>query len=383
MSASGAAGRRSEPGSGGKAPLGGPGRRARPAMVAGLAVGLAAIAGLALSGADAAAAACAVALGLGALAVGWGFGERGHGLAGSRSRDQHERAQTRPLRARDRPGRDGPAPVDGGRVPRRGHRRAHRAHRPLLRAAGRTHRHGRGLLRAAAPRRAAARRRQGRDPRRDPAEARPAHAGGARDRRDPRRGGAPPRSRLVLLDPRHGGDDRPQPPGEVGRQRLPARPEGRGDPDRGPHRRRRRRLRRAHQRPRLSQGVLGRRGDRDDARTARAPLRPGSARRVHGSARPLRPGRARGASPRPRRARRVDAGDLRDGARTRRRRDGRGRDRDRDRGRHHADHAPRRGDRPFAAQARRALRRRANYRPTPSTAPTRSCAVCWPRSTAT
>ena len=48
---------------------------------------------------------------------------------------------------------------------------------------------------------------------------------------------------------------------------------------------------------------------------------------------------------RPRGARRGDARDLRDRARTRRRRDGRGRDRDRDRGRHHADHAARRGDR--------------------------------------
>jgi methanogenic corrinoid protein MtbC1 len=76
MSTNGAAGRHSEP-NGGRAPLGGPGRRALPAMIGGLAVGLAAIAGLALSGADAAAAGCAVVLGLGALAIGWGFGERG------------------------------------------------------------------------------------------------------------------------------------------------------------------------------------------------------------------------------------------------------------------------------------------------------------------
>ncbi len=57
-------------------------------------------------------------------------------------------------------------------------------------------------------------------------------------------------------------DDRAQPPGEVGRHRLPPRPEGRGDPDRGPDRGDRRRLRRADQRPRLPQGVLGRRGGR-------------------------------------------------------------------------------------------------------------------------
>ena len=165
----------------------------------------------------------------------------------------------------------------------------------------------RGSARAAQARRAAARRRQGCDPRRDPAEARTAHARGARDRRDARRGGPPPRARLILVDPRPRGDDCSQPPGEVGRQRLPARTEGRGDPDRGPHRRRRRRLRRTHQRPRLPQGLLRRRGDRDDARTARPPLRPGAARRVHGSARQDRRRLARGAALGPRRARRERA----------------------------------------------------------------------------
>jgi hypothetical protein len=69
--------------------------------------------------------------------------------------------------------------------------------------------------------------------------------------------------------------------------RLPARPEGRGDPDRGPDRGGGGRVRRAHQRPRLPQGVLGRGGRADDARTARAPLRPGAAGRVHGSPRPM------------------------------------------------------------------------------------------------
>ena len=80
-----------------------------------------------------------------------------------------------------------------------------------------------GVLPAHRPRRTAARRRQGRDPRRDPAEARLAHARGASDRRDPRRGGPPPAARLLLLDPRHGRDDRPLPPRALGRRRLPAR----------------------------------------------------------------------------------------------------------------------------------------------------------------
>ena len=158
-----------------------------------------------------------------ATALGFHLGDRGRAALEVEVEGRTQRAQTRALRARDRPGRDGAPAVDGGRVPRRGHRRPHRADRPLLDAAGRTDRHGPGLLRAARPRRAAARRRQGRDPRRDPAEARPAHAGGAGDRGDPRRGGPPARARLLLLDPRHGRDDRPQPPGEVGRQRLPAR----------------------------------------------------------------------------------------------------------------------------------------------------------------
>ena len=215
--------------------------------------------------------------------------------ARTRDRQPHERAETRSLGARDRAGRDRPAPLDGRRVPGRGHGLAHRADRALLGAARRAHRHGREVLRAPETRRAAARRRQGRDPRRDPAQARAADPRGARDRRDPRRGGPQARARLVLVDPRHGGDDRAEPPGEVGRQRLSARPEGRGDPDRGADRRRRRRLRRAHERPCLPQGVLRRGRGPDDARTARPPLRPGPARRLHGSSRPDRPGRPRGA----------------------------------------------------------------------------------------
>ena len=58
-------------------PPGRSGRRALPVLIAGLVVAAAAIAGLVLSGADAAAAGCAAALALAALAIGWGFGERG------------------------------------------------------------------------------------------------------------------------------------------------------------------------------------------------------------------------------------------------------------------------------------------------------------------
>ncbi len=49
-----------------------------------------------------------------------------------------------------------------------------------------------------------------------------AHFRGARDRRDARRGGPPPAARLLLLDPRHGRDDRAVPPRALGRRRLPA-----------------------------------------------------------------------------------------------------------------------------------------------------------------
>ena len=169
------------------------------------------------AGASLLVAGCLVVLACAAIALGWRFGENGRVGARRRDRAPHERAQTRAVGARDRSGGDRSAPVDGGRVQRRGHRRAHRADRALLGAAGRTHRHGLRVLRAPAPRGAAARRRQGGDPRCDPAEARAADAGGARDRRDPRRGGPPPRARLVLVDPGHGGDDRAEPPGEVGR----------------------------------------------------------------------------------------------------------------------------------------------------------------------
>ena len=50
---------------------------------------------------------------------------------------------------------------------------------------------------------------------------------------------------------RHRGRDRADPPRALRRRRLPARAGGRGDPDRGPDRRRRGRVRRAHHRPHL------------------------------------------------------------------------------------------------------------------------------------
>ena len=145
---------------------------------------------------------------------------------GARRRDRapHQRAETRAVGARDRAGRDRAAAVDGGRVQRRGHRRAHRADRALLGAAGRTHRHGRGLLRDGS------------------SHAAPLHDVGKVAIPDAillKPGPLTPeeraivethaeeghrlRARLVLLDPRHGGDDRAEPPGEVGRNRLPAR----------------------------------------------------------------------------------------------------------------------------------------------------------------
>ena len=147
---------------------------------------------------------------------------------------------------------------------------------------------------------AAARRGQGRDSRRDPAQAGQADYGGARDRGDPRRGGPPAAARLLLLDPRPGGDDRAQPPREVGRERLPEGGRGRGDPDRGADRGGGGRVRRADERSCVPQGVHRRGSRRDDARAARATLRPGAAGCVHGSARPLRSRRARAGARRPR-----------------------------------------------------------------------------------
>ena len=73
--------------------------------------------------------------------------------------------------------------------------------------------------------------------------------------------GSPARAWVLVGDPRHGGHDRAEPPGEVGRQRLPAGPEGRSDPDRGPDRGRGGRVRRPHQRPRVPPRLPRRRGE--------------------------------------------------------------------------------------------------------------------------
>ena len=134
------------------------------------------------------------------------------------------RAADRAHRAQPRPGR---APLE--------RRRAGRAHRAPARAVRRGGR-------ARPPRGRAARRRQGRDPRRHPLQARPAQRGrvGLRapppaDRRADRalRAVAEPRRRARALHPR-----------ALRRHGLPGPPGGRRDPARLPHRRRLRRVRR-------------------------------------------------------------------------------------------------------------------------------------------
>ena len=206
--------------------------------------------GAVLARSDAFAIVCVLALAALAGVLGWRAGEELRRTLQRQIDEPLDRAAPRAYRARDRPGRDRPAPLDGGRVPRRGHRATSSASGASRRCWPSTSAWA-GLLRTLGHAAPAARRRQGRDSRRDSAEAGAADRRGARDRRDPHRGGLPAAARLLLLDPRHGRHDRAQPPREVGRQRLPARARGRGDPDRGAHRRRRRRLRRAHQRPRL------------------------------------------------------------------------------------------------------------------------------------
>ena len=118
-----------------------------------------------------------------------------------------------------------------------------------------------------------ARRRQDRDRRRGPAEAGCADGGGANADGAPRPDRPRHPRRVPQRDARHGGFDRPHPPRAHRRDRLPATPQGGGDPGRGPDRRRRRCLRRADLRPRLPQGVRDRKGDRDHARGSRQPVR--------------------------------------------------------------------------------------------------------------
>ena len=128
--------------------------------------------------------------------------------------------------------------------------------------------------------RAAARHRQDRDPGLDPAQARQADRGGVRGRQDARRAGRARAGRRQLRPAADGRDDRPPPPRALGRRRLPRRPGGRGDPDRGPARAPRRRLRRAPARAPV-QGVAGR-SRRPSRRSRAAPART-STRRPCGS----------------------------------------------------------------------------------------------------
>ena len=130
--------------------------------------------------------------------------------------------------------------------------------------------------RADPPCRAAARRRQARDPRLDPAQARQAHRRRVRACPRTRRRGRPhPRpEQLRAAQTRRG--DRAHPPRMVGRHRLPERPRRRADPAQRTHRRRRRRLRRAHPRTPLQAGLDRRRLRPGDATAYRTAVRPDS-----------------------------------------------------------------------------------------------------------
>ncbi len=138
---------------------------------------------------------------------------------------------------------------------------------------------GDGLRRGLADGRADARRRQARHSRHHPAQARSPDSGRVRGDE------APPADRprhpqgLVVQHPAPGRDDCADPPREVRRQRLPARARRRGDPDRGPHRRGRRRLRRPHLGAALQAGLADVARDRAAARRPRQPLRPRLRRR--------------------------------------------------------------------------------------------------------
>ena len=158
-----------------------------------------------------------------------------------------------------------------GRVARRRDRDAHRAHRPLLRAARPPVRHDAGRRRAAAPRERAARRGQGGHPRRDPLQAgtaRRRRVGDDEDAHDDRR--EHPVGLGLAARPAVG-DDRAHPPRALGRQRLPARAERRGDPARRAHLRDLRRLRRAPVGAPLQAPVAVPTGDRP--RSRRRPAR--------------------------------------------------------------------------------------------------------------
>ena len=169
--------------------------------------------------------------------------------------DHHPAAAARPG------GRRGAGDAHGGadhellRVPRDA-RLEHR--RPFLESAGAGLPHRRGAGHPGGPAAegvaAAARHRQDRHPRPDPAEGvRPERGGVAEDEGAPRdRGAAAGQVPLLPGDQPH----HPGPPGALRRLGIPAGPEGGGDPAAGPHHRRGRRLPRHDHRPPLPPGPL-------------------------------------------------------------------------------------------------------------------------------
>src|SRR5688572_13820479 len=87
--------------------------------------------------------------------------------------------------------------------------------------------------------------------------------------------------------------DRPAPPRALGRRRLPGPSEGRCDPDRRPHRRPCRCLRRARPRPAVPRGGFRGICDRRDRRRRRPPLRSRPRRTIRGDRGAKRPRRDR------------------------------------------------------------------------------------------
>ena len=169
-------------------------------------------------------------------ALGAGGRRRGHDRlepAGREPRPPRRHARQRAARgARARahqgavgdPDRGRAAPRRGDGLARRRDRPAHRAHRLLLRAPRPGGRHEARRGGAAAPRQRPPRRGQGRHPRRDPLQARPAERRGVGDDEGPHhdRGEHPGRVRLRARPALR--DDRAHAPRALGRQRLPARP---------------------------------------------------------------------------------------------------------------------------------------------------------------
>ena len=123
------------------------------------------------------------------------------------------------------------------------------------------------------PRRRAARHRQGRDPRRDPA--RPARArrrasgSTCASTRSSASASSPPRPSCTAV-----ANDRPLQPRALRRRRLPRRARGGGDPARRPDRRRLRHLRRDRHRPRLPRRPHPRGGARRAPALRRHAVRP-------------------------------------------------------------------------------------------------------------